>query len=116
VARVVALVRERKLVEVRGDRVRRVARHYVAASGDERRALAMEFAAIFTKSLLDKLSLPERAPATHVRNHYLHIAKDRIPEFYKRLEKAARKLAEEFASDSGSATEFLNVLITATPV
>jgi hypothetical protein len=116
VDKVVALLRERKLIEQRGKRVRRVARHFVASSAAERRALATEFAAIFAKSLLDKLTLPDRAPTSHVRNNYLHIDRERMPEFYKRLEAAVRELAEEFAADPGSASEFLNVLITATTV
>ena len=120
VDRVVALLRERGLVEQRGTRARRVAKHFVASSPTERRALAMEFAAIFAKSLLDKLAVPEHAASSHVRNHYLHIERERIPEFYKRLEAAVRKLAEEFASDADAdpkkAVEFLNVLITSTTV
>jgi hypothetical protein len=114
--KVMALLRERGLVEQAKGKVRRKARHFVATTLEERRALAMEFAAIFTKGLLDKVSLPERAASTHVRNHYLHIERDRLPEFYKRLEKAARELAEEFAADAGSGTEFLNVLVVGTPV
>lgn len=115
VTRVTDLLRERKLVEQEKGRVRRVARHFVATTLEERRALAMEFSAIFAKALLDKLSLPENATTTYVRNHYLHIDRERLPEFYERLEAAARGLAEEFAADPGSGTEFLNVLVTATP-
>ena len=114
--RVAKLLRERRLVEQRAGRVRRVARHFVASSREERRALAMEFGAIFAKSLLDKLALPERAASSHVRNHYLHIERERIPEFFQRLEAAVRELAEEFAADPSAASEFLNVLITATTV
>ena len=116
VTRVMELLRERKLVEQEKGRVRRVARHFVATTLGERRTLAMEFSALFAKALLDKLSLPERAPATHLRNHYLHIDRARLPEFYRRLEAAARGLAEEFAADPGAGTEFLNVLLVATPV
>jgi hypothetical protein len=116
VDKVVALLKERKLIEQRGTRTRRVARHFVASSAEERRALAMEFAAIFAKSLLDKLALPERVAATHVRNHYLHVERERVGEFYTRLEAAVRELAQEFAADPGEASEFLNVLITATTV
>ena len=76
----------------------------------------MVFSAIFAKALLDKLSLPERGASTHLRNHYLHIDRARLPEFYRRLEAAARGLAEEFAADPGAGTEFLNVLLVATPV
>jgi hypothetical protein len=96
--------------------VRRVARHYVASSPAERRALATEFATIFAKSLLDKIAVPENAESSHVRNHYLHIERGRIPEFYARLEEAVRALAEEFAADESKLTEFLNVLVTATTV
>jgi hypothetical protein len=88
----------------------------VATTLPERRALAMEFAAIFAKALLDKVSLPEAAEATYLRNHYLHIDRTRLPEFYQRLEAAARGLAEEFAADAAAGTEFLNVLLVATPV
>jgi hypothetical protein len=116
VGKVAALLRERNLVEQEKGRVRRVARHFVATTLAERRTLAMEFAAIFAKALLDKLSLPESAAATHVRNHYLHIDRARLPEFYQRLEAAARGLAEEFAVDGDAGTEFLNVLLVATPV
>jgi hypothetical protein len=116
VDRVVALLRERELVESKAGKVRRVARHFVASGPAERRALAMEFAAIFAKSLLDKLTVPERAASSHVRNHYLHIERERIPEFYERLEAAVRSLAEEFAADPSRTSEFLNVLITSTTV
>lgn len=116
VTRVAALLKERGLVEQAKGKVRRVSRHFVATTLEERRALAMEFTAIYTKALLDKVSLPERAASTHLRNHYLHIERDRLPEFYKRLEKAARGLAEEFAADAGAGTEFLNVLVVGTPV
>ncbi len=116
VARVASLLKERGLVEQAKGKVRRKSRHFVATTLEERRALAMEFTAIYTKALLDKVSLPERAAATHLRNHYLHIERERLPEFYQKLEKAARALAEEFAADAGAGTEFLNVLIVGTPV
>lgn len=116
VTRVASLLLERKLVEQEKGRVRRVARHFVATTLSERRALAMEFAAIFAKALLDKLSPEETAKATFLRNHYLHIDRARLPEFYERLEAAARALAEEFAADAGAGTEFLNVLLVSTPV
>ena len=116
VKRVTDLLKERGLVEQSKGKVRRVSRHFVATTLEERRALAMEFTAIYTKALLDKVSLPERAAATHLRNHYLHIERERLPEFYQKLEKAARALAEEFAADAGASTEFLNVLVVGTPV
>lgn len=120
VDRVVALLRERGLVEESGSRVRRAEKHFVASSPAERRALATEFAAIFAKSLLDKLTVPEHAASSHVRNHYLHIEREKIPEFYRRLDAMVRGLVEELATDAPSdrakAVEFLNVLITSTTV
>jgi len=116
VTKVMALLRERKLVEQKQGRVRRVARHFVATTLEERRALAMEFAAIFTKGLLDKVSVPEHADATSLRNHYLHIERARLKDFYARLEKAIRGLAEEYAADASATTDFLNVLVVGTPV
>jgi len=120
VDRVVALLRERDMVEQRAGRVRRAAKHFVASSANERRALAMEFAAIFAKSMLDKLMTPDNAATSHVRNHYLHIELERIPEFYSRLETIVRTLVEEFATDpaleSKKAVEFLNVLLSSTTV
>ncbi len=112
VDRVVALLRERGLVEQQAGKVRRVARHFVASSPDEKRALAMEFAAIFAKSLLDKLSVPEQAASSHVRNHYLHIERTRIPELYQKLETTMRALVEEFTTNPTATTEFLNILVT----
>jgi hypothetical protein len=116
VARVADLLKERGLVEQAKGKVRRVSRHFVATTLEERRALAMEFSAIYTKALLDKVSVPEKAAATHLRNHYLHIERDRLPEFYKKLEKMTRALAEEFAADASASTEFLNLLLVGTPV
>jgi len=116
VDRVVRLLRERDMVEQRAGRARRVGRHFVASDPAERRALAMEFAAIFAKSLLDKLTVPERGSSSHVRNHYLNIERERIPEFFERLEAAVRVLTEEFAADPSRTSEFLNVLITSTTV
>ena len=116
VSKVTELLKGRGLVEAAKGKVRRKSRHFVATTLEERRALAMEFTAIYTKALLDKVSLPERAADTHLRNHYLHIERERLPEFYQKLEKAARALAEEFAADAGARTEFLNVLIVGTPV
>jgi len=113
--RVEELLRERQLIELRAGKVRRRGRHYVAQNPEERQALAIEFCALFIKGLLDKLALPEADTGTYLRNHYLNIDPARLPEFHRRLDDAARKLAEEFAADAGPSTRFLNVLITATP-
>lgn len=106
---------ERELVEVRGAKVRRRGRHFVPQNIDERRALALEFCALFAKGLLDKLALPDLDTGTYLRNHYLNIDPARLPEFHRRLEAAVRALAEEFADDPSATSRFLNILITATP-
>lgn len=110
------LLRDRGLVEVKGTQVRRQGRHYVAGDTNERQALALEFCALFAKGLIDKLALPDVVTGTYLRNHYLNIDAERIPEFHQRLEDAVRKLAEEFATDKSDATRFLNILINATPL
>ncbi|MEO8602837.1 MAG: hypothetical protein ABI629_09690 [bacterium] len=113
--RVEAALIDRKLVEVRGAKVRRRGRHFVPQNTEERRALAMEFCALFAKGLVDKLALPEVETGTYLRNHFLNIDAARLPEFHQRLEAAVRALAEEFATDPTHDSRFLNVLITATP-
>ena len=65
--------------------------------------------------MLDKLALPEADTGTYLRNHYLNIDPERLPEFHQRLETALLTLAEEFAADASTQTRFLNVLVTATP-
>jgi hypothetical protein len=110
------LLRDRGLVEIKGAQVRRQGRHFVARDAGERLALALEFCALFAKGLLDKLALAETDTGTYLRNHYLNIDAERIPEFHKRLDEAARKLAEEFATDKSETTRFLNILINATPL
>jgi hypothetical protein len=106
---------ERDLVEVRAGKARRRGRHFVPQNTEERRALALEFCALFAKGLLDKLALPDADTGTYLRNHYLNIDPTRLPEFHQRLEAAVRALAEEFADDPSATSRFLNVLITATP-
>jgi hypothetical protein len=106
---------DRELVEVKGGKVRRLGRHFMPQNTEERRALAMEFCALFAKGLLDKLALPDLDTGTYLRNHFLNIDPARLPEFHKRLEEAVRALAEEFADDPTRDSRFLNVLITATP-
>jgi hypothetical protein len=106
---------ERDLVELRAGKVRRRGRHFVAQNTEERRALALEFCALFAKGLLDKLALPDADTGTYLRNHYLNIDPARLPEFHRRLEAAVRALAEEFAGDPSPDSRFLNILITATP-
>jgi hypothetical protein len=114
-AQVEAMLTERGLIELRGTKVRRRGRHFVAQSTAERQALALEFCALFAKGLLDKLALPDADTGTYLRNHYLNIEAARLPEFHQRLEAALRALAEEFAGDATPTSRFLNILVTATP-
>jgi hypothetical protein len=113
-AQVEATLRERGLVEVRGSKVRRRGRHFVAQDVEQRQTLAIEFCALFVKGLLDKLALADQDTGTYLRNHYLNIDVDRLPELQKRLDAALRKLTEEFAVDASSRTKFLNILVTST--
>ncbi len=109
-----ALLRDRGIVEVQRGRVRRRERHYVAQGRDEKVALAMEFCALFVKALLDKIALEEANTGTYLRNHFLHIEAEQLPEFRRRLDTFLRELAQEFAADQSATTRFLNVLVAAT--
>ncbi|GIW41881.1 MAG: hypothetical protein KatS3mg076_2458 [Candidatus Binatia bacterium] len=108
------ILRAKGLVEVRGDKIRRRGRHYVARTAAERRSLAIEFCAIFLKGLLDKLALEGFDRGTYLRNHFLTIDPSRLAEFEERLDAAVRRLVEEF-SEEGAGKRFVNVLVTATP-
>lgn len=114
-AQVEATLVERALVERRGNKVRRRGRHFVPQNTAERRALALEFCALFAKGMIDKLALADVDTGTYLRNHYLHIEAARLPEFHQRLETALRELVEEFAADASEHTRFLNILVNATP-
>lgn len=107
---------ERGLAELKGAKVRKLARHYVATGDEERRAISIEFFSIFAKTLIDKLAQVEQRPATYLRNHFLHISPERITEFQTRLDQSLRALAEEFAEDPSEKTRFLNVLASTTTV
>jgi hypothetical protein len=115
VAEVEQILTARQLIEVRAGKVRRRGYHFIAQSGQERQALALEFCALFAKGVLDKLMLGETETGTYLRNHYLHIAPERLREFQQRLDDALTELADEFATDASARTRFLNVLVTSTP-
>jgi hypothetical protein len=115
VKRVEATLRGRELIEIKGAKVRRRGRHFVPESVEERQALALEFCALFVKGLIDKLALPDVDTGTYLRNHYLNIEAEKLPEFQKRLDDALRQLAEEYAADATAETRFLNILVSATP-
>jgi hypothetical protein len=112
--RVEDMLRERKLVEVRGEKIRSARSHYVAQSDDERWSLSIEFCALFVKGLLDKLALPEGHTATYLRNHYLHVEPDQREVFQKQLDASVTALVNQFAADASPKNPFLNVLITST--
>jgi hypothetical protein len=114
-AQVEEILRQRDLIEVRGVKVRRRGYHFVARGTQERQSLALEFCALFVKGLLDKLALSEAETGTYLRNHYLHIDPERLPDFQRRLDQALTRLADEFATDASARSRFLNVLVTATP-
>ncbi len=105
---------ERELIEIDADNVRRLGRHFTAQSIEERQTLALEFCTLFLKGMLDKLTLPGVNTGTYLRNHFLDIDPERLPEFQRRLDEAVRTLAEEFAAEPSSQTDFFNVLITGT--
>ena len=106
------LLEAQGIVEIQDKKVRRIGRHYVPTSPEQRRSLAMEFFGIFTKGLLDKIVLDEQG--TYLRNHYLHIPEERVREFQQRLDKAVRNIVEEFAAENDHTDKFLNVLMTST--
>ena len=111
--RVVGALTEQGLIEERHGQVRRRGQHFVAATPEERHALALEYAGIFAKGLLQKLLLADGR--TYVRNHYLDIPEERIPEFQRALDTALRSLVERFATSPGRGTRFLKVLVTSVP-
>ncbi|HSG06008.1 MAG TPA: hypothetical protein VLB09_06385 [Nitrospiria bacterium] len=104
---------DKNLVEIKGEKVRRLARHYIADSAEEKQSLAIEFCGIFVKGLLEKVIRQEKK--TYVRNHYLHIPDKKIVEFHKKLDRAVQKVVEEFATSEKEGKKFLNILMTSTP-
>ncbi len=114
-ARVEETLRSRKLIEVRGQKVRRMRSHFVAESADERWSLAMKFFGLFAQGLLDKVSPPEVPTGTYLRNHFLHVDPSRLAEFQKELDTLVAALVDKFAADPSAHNPFLNVLITSTP-
>ena len=76
--RVEHMLREHGLAEVRAGRVRRKGRHLQAASAEERRAVALQYAGLFAKGLIDRVALPEIDTGTMLRNHYLNVDRRRL--------------------------------------
>jgi len=113
-SRVEETLRRHDLVEIRGDRVRRKGRHLQAEGAEERRAVALQYAGLFAKGLIDRVALRDVDTGTFLRNHYLNVERARIAEFHTALDAALREVTERFAATPSRDTEFMNVLITAT--
>jgi hypothetical protein len=107
-------LRKQELIEIRGGKVHRCGRHFIAKDTEERVAISLEFCTLFTKGLLDKLVLANVDRGTYLRNHYLHIDPAKLPLFQQELDQALQDLAEKFAADATRDTRFLNVLVTST--
>lgn len=115
VAGVETALRERQLIEVRGAKVRRRGHHFTARTVAERGALGLEFCALFVKALLDKVVLADVDTGTYLRNHFLYVDPEQLPEIQRRLDEAVTKIADEFARGPAPQRKFLNMLITSTP-
>jgi hypothetical protein len=115
IADVETALKQRQLVEIRAGRVRRRGHHFVARTVDERRAMGLEFCALFVKALLDKLILAEVDTGTYLRNHFLYVDPEELPEIQRRLDEAVTRIADEFARGPSPQRKFLNMLITSTP-
>lgn len=116
VGQVAGALKERQLIDVRQGNVRRRGHHFVAQSIDERRALALEFGALFIKGLLDKLVLPHIETGTYLRNHYLYVDAEQLPAIQERIDRALTAIADEFAKGPDPRRRFLNMLIISTPL
>jgi hypothetical protein len=115
VKQVEAALKQRQLVEVRHGQVRRRGHHFAAQTAAERRALALEFCALFAKALLDKLALSHRETGTYLRNHFIYADPQDLPEIQRRLDEAVTAIADEYARAASPERRFLNMLITSTP-
>ncbi len=94
---------EKGLIEVGAREVRKKGHHIHAQAPDERLDLALEFAAIFAKSLTDKLVRERRA--TYLKNHFLLIPSERVDAFRKKLDGAIQEVVKEFATSADGAAE-----------
>ncbi len=94
--RIETALRDKGLIEADARSVRKMGRHIHAADRDERLDLALELAAIFAKSLTDKLVRDQRA--TYLKNHFLLLAPEHAEAFRKRLDAAVKDVVQEFAA------------------
>jgi transcriptional regulator with XRE-family HTH domain len=112
-ARVGELLRAKGLVAERGGSVRKTARHVHAVEPEERFDLAVSFADVFAKSMLDEL-LRERDD-NYFQSHFLTIERERLPELVRALDRAIAEVVERFASTEPAAGgEFFQVLVAGT--
>ena len=58
---------------------------------------------------------PRSNTGTYLRNHYLYVDPEELPEIQRRLDEAVVKIADEFARGPAPQRKFLNMLITSTP-
>lgn len=118
--RVEKTLARKKLIAVGSRDVRKLARHIHAVTPDERLDLALEFAAIFAKSLTDKIVRENRD--TYLKNHFLTVAPERLESFRKRLDQAIQDVVREFSVDERapvgradrSPGDFVRVLVAGT--
>lgn len=112
---------EKGLIEVGAREVRKKGHHIHAQAPDERLDLALEFAAIFAKSLTDKLVRERRA--TYLKNHFLLIPPQRVDAFRKKLDGAIQEVVKEFATSAegvpegrgaAAAADFVRILVAGT--
>ena len=107
-------LRERELIEMRGGKVRRRGRHFVAQSTEERQALGARVLRAVCQGPARQAGAARPRHRDVSAQPLLEHRPGALPEFHKRLDELAR-LAEEFAADAAATTRFLNVLVTATP-
>ncbi|MBK7975330.1 MAG: helix-turn-helix transcriptional regulator [Deltaproteobacteria bacterium] len=99
--RIETVLAEKGLIEVGAREVRKMGHHIHAQASDERLDLALEFAAIFAKSLTDKLVRDRRG--TYLKNHFLLISPERVDAFRNKLDGAIQEVVKEFAASGDGA-------------
>ena len=109
-----AFLSEQELIEIKGKRIRRCGHHYEPHDTEQRLALATEYSVLFLKGLVDRLAFHDEDRGSYLRNHYLHVDPEQIPNLQADLDKALRGLAKKYGKARSKETEFLNVLTTAT--
>ena len=116
VADVETALKQRQLVELRGGKVNAAAAITSSPRGAiERRAMGLEFCALFIKALLDKLALAEVDTGTHLRNHYRYVDPEELPEIQRAPRRGGGQDRRRVRARSGPQRKFLNMLITSTP-